>query len=65
MKVKLEIAETVWSEIIMDNVESIEEAKQRFYDNYDNLDKYSKQKNYVCDNVDVYDYNIITEKEDE
>ena len=37
MKIKLEIAETVWSEVTIDNVKNVEEAKQKFYDNYDKL----------------------------
>jgi hypothetical protein len=59
MKIKLEIAETVWSEVTIDNVENVEEAKQKFYDNYDKLEKYSQHKKYVCDDVDVYDWTII------
>ena len=59
MKVKLEIAETVWSEVTINNVKNVEEAKQKFYDNYDKLEKYSQHKKYVCDDVDVYDWTII------
>ena len=59
MKIKLEIAETVWSEVTIDNVKNVEEAKQKFYDNYDKLGKYSQHKKYVCDDVDVYDWTII------
>ena len=59
MKIKLEIAETVWSVVTIDNVKNVEEAKQIFYDNYDKLEKYSQHKKYVCDDVDVYDWTII------
>lgn len=59
MKIKLEIAETVWSVVTIDKVKNVEEAKQIFYDNYDKLEKYSQHKKYVCDDVDVYDWTII------
>ena len=59
MKIKLEIAETVWSEVKIDNVKNVGEAKQKFYDYYYKFEKLSHVKKYVCDDVDVYDWTII------
>ena len=53
MKIKLEIAETVWSEVTIDNVKNVGEAKQKFYDYYYKFEKLSHVKKYVCDDVDV------------
>jgi hypothetical protein len=61
MKVKLEIVETFWSEVIIDNVKSREEAKEIFYNN---VEKYMKLRKKVSDDVEVYDSETITEEED-
>tara|TARA_R100001460_G_scaffold16195_2_gene35520 strand:+ start:1283 stop:1624 length:342 start_codon:yes stop_codon:yes gene_type:complete len=61
-KVKLEIVETFWSEVVIDNVESREQAKEIFYNN---VEKFLKQKKYTCDDVEVYDSQFIMEDEDD
>jgi len=57
MKVKLEIVETFWSEVIIDNIESREQAKEIFYNN---VEKYMKLRKKVSDDVEVYDSETLT-----
>jgi hypothetical protein len=61
-KVKLEIVETFWSEVVIDNVESKEQAKEIFYKD---VEKFLKQKKHTGDDVEVYDCELIMENEDD